>query len=145
MSEHIIIPNARFPDFDNLTFYFSPGGLHLLKLYESSKRNVSNKQQSSISKYLDVQRVAHHQTDACTFSKFSLNCPRWLGTVKGFPNAVIMAHSNSIYQQAKAITASIDFDYRLYAWMTLNLTLLHTTEGSKATFHQHKFVTSPLF
>lgn len=102
------------------------------------KYNIHN-----FSKHLNVWCVACHQTNVCTFLELSLNCPRWLGTMKGFPNAVIMAHSNSIYQQAKAITASIDFDYRLYAWMTLNLTLLHTTGGSKATFHQHKSVTSP--
>lgn len=56
----------------------------------------------------------------CTFNDHTLNYPGWLSTAKGFPNAVIMAHSNSINQQAKAITASMDFDYWLYALMTSN-------------------------
>lgn len=56
----------------------------------------------------------------CTLKYHDVNYPRWLRTVKGFPNAVIMAHSNSINQQAKAITASMDFDYWLYALMTSN-------------------------
>lgn len=73
----------------------------------------------------------------CTFKECSLNYPRWLSTVKGFPNAVIMAHSNSIYQQAEAITASMDFDYWLYALMTSNLSATRyftQLEGRKPPF-----------
>lgn len=55
---------------------------------------------------------------SCALKDRDLNYSRWLSTVKGFPNAVITAHSNSIKQQAKAITASMDFDYLLYALMT---------------------------
>lgn len=65
------------------------------------------------------------EMSVCTFKERSLNYPRWLSTVKGFPSTVIMAHSNSIYQQAKAITASMDFDYWLYALMTSNLLRAH--------------------
>lgn len=71
----------------------------------------------------------------CTFKESSPNYPLWLSTVKGFPNTVIMAHSNSIYQQAKAITASMDFDYWLYALMTSNLSSAHyftQLEGRKS-------------
>lgn len=81
------------------------------------------------------------------FPECSLNYPRWLSTVKGFPNAVITAHSDSIYQQAKAITASIDFDYWLYAWMTSNLSLvlLHTTREKRRFSDLLTFVTCPFF
>lgn len=69
--------------------------------------------------------AATSEMPVCALKDCSLNYPRWLSTVKGFPNAVIMAHSNSINQQARAITASMDFDYWLYALMTSILSPAH--------------------
>lgn len=69
-----------------------------------------------------VQCLSCNQWNVCLYIKdCGLNYPRWLSTVKDFQNPVIMAHSNSIYQQAKAITASMYFDYWLYALMISRL------------------------
>lgn len=85
----------------------------------------------------------------CTFNDHTLNYPGWLSTAKGFPNAVIMAHSNSINQQAKAITASMDFDYWLYALMTSNPSpadyFTQLERGKKKNIRCSKFIVTAAF